>query len=193
MPVVEPVKKGLSAGSDATATAPGGRLASVASVIDHAGGATHDRSHREATAAPPAQDTAPVPAHLVGCRASCAFGEATERHHRRLKAIEHDPEAVLELMELAITWTELEYSEADTIPPEDWRAFVDSHRWADLDHVERIFRLATDIVRAATRPSVGQRTGRGRAAQNEKARLASPRVRPSLLLPRLDSNQQPSG
>jgi hypothetical protein len=140
MTVVEPVKKGLSAGSDAIATAATGRLASVASVTNHAGGATHDRSHREA-------------ARLAGCRASCAFGEATERHHRRLKAIEHDPEAVLELIELAITWPELEYSEADVIPPEAWGAFVDGHRWADLDHVQRIFGLASDIVRAATRPS----------------------------------------
>jgi hypothetical protein len=124
MTVVEPVKRGLSADSEAIATAASGRLASGASV-----------------------------SRLAGCRASCAFGGATERHHRRLKAIEHDPEAVLELMELAITWPELEYSEADVIPPESWGAFVNSHRWADLNHVRRIFGLAIDIVRAATRRS----------------------------------------
>jgi hypothetical protein len=169
MPVVEPVKKGLSAGSDVTTAAARGPLASVASAVDHAGGATPDRherqkgsrSLREAMAAPPDQGAAPAP--TAGCRAHCAFDGATERHHGRLKAIEHDPEAVLELMELAITWPELEYSEADTIPPESWDAFVASHRWADLNHVERIFGLAIDIVRTATRqrrPPVRERRGR---------------------------------
>ena len=74
-----------------------------------------------------------------------------ERHHARLTAIEYDHDAVLELMELAVTWPELDYSEKETIPPECWMAFVDSHRWADPDRVERVFSIATDVVRTARR------------------------------------------
>jgi hypothetical protein len=78
---------------------------------------------------------------------------ATEGHHARLAAIEHDQDAVLDLMELALTWPELEYSEKSTIPPESWMAFLESHRWTDPDRAERIFSLATDIVMTAKRAS----------------------------------------
>lgn len=68
-------------------------------------------------------------------------------------AIEDDPDVLLELMELAVTWPELEYSEMPIIPPDRWMIFVESHPWADPDRVERIFGVATDIVMAATRAS----------------------------------------
>ena len=63
------------------------------------------------------------------------------------------PDAILELMEVAVTWPELEYSETPTIPPHSWMAFLESHRWADPARVERIFSIATDIVMAASRTS----------------------------------------
>jgi hypothetical protein len=87
----------------------------------------------------------------VRCGATCAFDGATAQHHGRLTAIEYDQDVFLELMELAVTWPELEYSETDTIPPDSWMAFVDSHQWAEPDRVERIFSIATDIVMTARR------------------------------------------
>jgi hypothetical protein len=94
------------------------------------------------------------PVRHLRCRATCAFGGVTERHHTRLMAIEYDQDAFLELMELAVTWPELEYSETRTIPPDSWMAFVESHRWADPDRIDRIFSVATDIAMAARRAAV---------------------------------------
>jgi hypothetical protein len=85
------------------------------------------------------------------CRDTCVFDAATEWHHRRLMTIESDPEVLLELIEVAVTWPELEYSETPTIAPEDWVPFVENHHWADQDRVERIFGLATDIAMNAMR------------------------------------------
>ena len=98
------------------------------------------------------------PGRHVRCRPTCAFDGATKRHHARLMAIEHDQDASLELMELAVTWSELEYSETRTIPPDSWMAFVESHRWEDPERVERIFSIATDIAMTAKRAL----SGRGR-------------------------------
>jgi hypothetical protein len=88
-----------------------------------------------------------------GCRDTCVFDAATEWHHRRLMTIESDQDVVLELIEVAVTWPELEYSETPTIAPEHWTTFVENHHWADQDRVERIFSLATDIAWNAMRAS----------------------------------------
>jgi hypothetical protein len=65
--------------------------------------------------------------------------------------IESDQDVLLELIELAVTWPELEYSDTPTIAPENWMPFVESHHWADPDRVDRIFSLATDIAMSAMR------------------------------------------
>jgi len=87
------------------------------------------------------------------CRQACGFDGATRWHHRRLMAIETDQDVLLELIELAVTWPELEYSETPTIAPDQWIPFVENHRWADPDRVERIFSVATDIAMATARAS----------------------------------------
>jgi len=86
-----------------------------------------------------------------GCRDTCVVDAATEWHHRRLMTIESDQDVLLELIEVAVTWPELEYSETPTIAPEHWMTFAENHHWADRDRVERIFGLATDIARNAMR------------------------------------------
>lgn len=89
--------------------------------------------------------------HRSQCREACTFDAASRRHHRRLITIESDQDVLLELMELAVTWPELEYSETRKIEPEQWLRFVESHRWEDPRRVERIFSLASDIAMTATR------------------------------------------
>jgi len=136
------------------------------SEVDHPGDATHDGvkprpAHHQSHEASPVlhgQDSSPVPSRPTRCLVSCAFGAATELHHHRLMAIEEDPDVLLELMELAVTWPELEYSETQTIPPNRWMILVRSHQWADPDRVERIFSVATDIAMTATRASKQPRT-----------------------------------
>lgn len=85
------------------------------------------------------------------CRDTCAFDPAAEWHHARLRTLEADQDALLEFFELAITWHELDYSEAGVIPPDQWMTFVENHCWTDRDRIERIFRLATDVVAASRR------------------------------------------
>lgn len=93
-----------------------------------------------------------------GCRDTCSFDAGAEWHHARLRTLENDQDALLEFLELAITWHELEYSNSTLIPPDQWMAFVESHRWTNPARVERIFSLATDVVMTAER-AVSQRAG----------------------------------
>jgi hypothetical protein len=107
----------------------------------------------QALRAPCDQGPAAVPIRHPGCCITCVFDGETEWHHGRLTAIEYDHDALLELMELALTWLELEYGQTATISPDHWMAFVESHAWTDPDRVERIFSVATAIVMRARRAS----------------------------------------
>lgn len=80
----------------------------------------------------------------IRCRTRCAFGD--HAHHDRLLAVEEDVDALLDLLELAVTWGELDYSTAAVIPPREWPAFLVQHRWKDTQRCERLFALATDIA-----------------------------------------------
>jgi hypothetical protein len=83
------------------------------------------------------------------CR--CRFVRDTQVHHDQLLRVTVDPDAFLELMELAVTWGELDYSEMPLIPPNRWLEFVDSHIWADGDKAERMVSLAIDVALGAAR------------------------------------------
>lgn len=83
------------------------------------------------------------------CLSKCAFDGIAKPHHDRLVAIEADPSVFLDLVELAVTWAELEYCDRPIIPPDRWMAFVLSHSWPNPDRAERMFSVATDIARAA--------------------------------------------
>ena len=156
MPVVKTDKNGHSLGSSPT---PIPATDQAVSAINHPSRAAQDRhgtqtglgSYREGPAAPPDERLAPVPVRHVRCGATCAFDGATDLHHGRLTSLEYDQDVLLELMEMAVTWPELEYPESHTIPPDSWMAFAESHYWADPDRVERIFSIATDIVMTARR------------------------------------------
>ncbi|WP_214370435.1 hypothetical protein [Pseudonocardia sp. H11422] len=80
------------------------------------------------------------------CRGGCRTEPALRAHHDRLLLVETDADAMLELFELAVTWSELEYPADTTVAPPDWIRFAEVHRWRDQDRVERIFALATDVA-----------------------------------------------
>jgi hypothetical protein len=103
----------------------------------------------------------PMPIHAAG---SCGCRPSRRRcdHHDRLLAVECDPDAMIDLFELAVTWAELDYSEADVLPPEAWIDFADDHRWRRPDRMARVFALAADI--ALRGPSSAPRSGDLRAA-----------------------------
>jgi hypothetical protein len=79
---------------------------------------------------------------LVRCRPD----RRTRAHHDRLLRVEDDPDEVIELLELAVTWGELDYSESDVVPPEAWIDFAAGHRWRDPERVLRLFSVAADVA-----------------------------------------------
>ena len=76
----------------------------------------------------------------------CRFaGRGT--HHDRLVRAESDVTVALELLELALTWDELDYSREALIPPDDWLEFAGQHQWRDRDVAERLFSAVLDVAR----------------------------------------------
>lgn len=87
--------------------------------------------------------SATVPLDTPWCR--CA-DRRWRAHHDRLLRVETDVDEMLELLELAVTWSELDYSDAAVVPPERWTDFALAHVWGDPDRMERLFGLAADIA-----------------------------------------------
>jgi hypothetical protein len=93
-----------------------------------------------------------MPVAPGGTRCGCAPARRSSRHHDQLLAVESDPDALLDLLELAVTWGELDYGDADVLPPEAWIDFAAEHRWCRPDRVARLFALATDVALRGTNP-----------------------------------------
>jgi hypothetical protein len=93
-------------------------------------------------------------ARTMCCRDCPAAPEQAE-HHDLLLTVDVNAEALLALLEMAVTWHELDYSESPVVGPAAWLTFVESHDWADPELAERVFNLAVDIVgrRVAGAPS----------------------------------------
>jgi len=94
----------------------------------------------------------------IACHAGCRADTARRAHHDRLLAVESDPDAALELFDLAVTWHELEYDDTEIVAPAHWLEFAERHRWQDPGRVERIFGLATDIALRAALPAAAPST-----------------------------------
>lgn len=78
-------------------------------------------------------------------------------HHDRLLRVEVDPDEVLELLELAVTWHELDWSGEGVVAPEHWVEFAATHAWVQPDRVERLFGLAADVaLRGGVAPAIPQ-------------------------------------
>jgi hypothetical protein len=82
----------------------------------------------------------------LSCRAGCRVDPALRRHHDRLLTVESDVDELLELIELAVTWGELNYCGVSVVPPGQWLEFAACHEWRDPDRAARIFSVATDIA-----------------------------------------------
>lgn len=80
------------------------------------------------------------------CTGRCHLVPALRAHHDRLLTVEHDAAELLELMELAVTWGELEYDADAVIGPELWVDFAAAHLWVVPERAERIFAVAVDIA-----------------------------------------------
>lgn len=89
---------------------------------------------------------AAAPLRLVTCRCACPAGP-TRAHHDRLLTVDSDVSVLLELMELAVTWHELDYSAAPVVPPSEWVDFAERHVWVRPERAEAAFILALDVLR----------------------------------------------
>ena len=84
------------------------------------------------------------PPQKLSC--SCAFYRPARIHHDRLLTVENDLDALIDLFDLAVTWGELDYSGQRLVEPVAWSEFVSSHRWQNVNRVQQIFQLATDVA-----------------------------------------------
>lgn len=92
-------------------------------------------------------DTFKAESDYCGCR----FEQSAPAHHRRLVSLEADPMiSLVELIEMAATWNELEYGEIEpVIPPSEWIDFAEAHAWSDGDRVfDALVALASLVPRA---------------------------------------------
>jgi hypothetical protein len=80
------------------------------------------------------------------CRAGCRYGARAAWHHDQLLDADDNTESMLGLVELALTWHELDYPPGSVIEPSDWDEFLTTHQWHDRARAARIFSLAGDIV-----------------------------------------------
>lgn len=85
----------------------------------------------------------------VECR--CRFAKDSPGHHRRLISLETQPmTSLVELIEMAATWGEIEYDETEpVIPPSEWIEFAQSHAWTD---VEKVFDALVALASLTPRP-----------------------------------------
>ena len=84
----------------------------------------------------------------------CRFARIAPRHHDALLNVEADVATTLELMELATTWEEIDYSEEAVIPPCDWMDFAAAHNWRDPELASRLFSLAIDVAARRGEPAM---------------------------------------
>jgi hypothetical protein len=88
----------------------------------------------------------------------CRFASIAPRHHDLLLNVEVDVATTLELMELATTWEEIDYSEEAVIPPCDWMDFAAAHNWRDPELAARLFSLAIDVASRRAEPALAGRS-----------------------------------
>ncbi len=79
-------------------------------------------------------------------RIRCCRDRTVAAHHDRLLRVDVDVDALLELLEMAVTWHELDYGPCAVVGPAAWSTFVEDHEWTRRDRAEQAFALAVDIV-----------------------------------------------
>lgn len=87
-------------------------------------------------------------------RCGCRFERLAPEHHRRLAALEERPwEGLVELVEMAATWGELEYGEREPIiGPADWIDFAEQHSWRDSTRVGDVMIALASLALPVSRP-----------------------------------------
>lgn len=88
---------------------------------------------------------APVPTRFETCGGGCVATPYRD-HHDQLLTVDTDPDTLLALIELAVTWHELDYSVEPVVGPHEWLTFAARHRWVLPERAEWAFALAVDIV-----------------------------------------------
>lgn len=82
----------------------------------------------------------------ASCLPQCPYRGSWRWHHDRLLRVTWDHAELLDLLELAMTWHELDYAAYSLIEPSKWEDFLAVHRWQDHERAARVFHLAHDIA-----------------------------------------------
>ena len=90
----------------------------------------------------------------------CRFAKLAPRHHDVLVQVESNVAMALELLELATTWEELDYSGEEMIPPSDWIDFAAIHDWRDPALADRLFSVALDVINRSPQLALAARDRR---------------------------------
>jgi len=77
----------------------------------------------------------------------CRFASSAPRHHAELLLAGSNVDTAVALIELAVTWEELDYTDQPVIPPHHWLEFWSDHAWPDADLACRLFSAAVDVAR----------------------------------------------
>jgi len=101
-------------------------------------------------------ETTLAPSSTVVCH--CRFASAAPAHHDQLVRAATDVAEAVELVELAVSWNELDYSREAVIPPVDWLEFAAEHRWQNEGVAVRLFSAAVDIAHRRGAPSPAARS-----------------------------------
>jgi hypothetical protein len=89
---------------------------------------------------------AQAPVRPTYCLGQCGEALRHPAHHDRLLTVDTNIDVLLELLEIAVTWYELDYSAASVVGPENWSSFADEHTWTVPTRAHRAFSLAVDIA-----------------------------------------------
>ncbi len=81
-------------------------------------------------------------------RCDCPFARTAPLHHDQLLRTVSDVTMAVELLELATTWGEIDYTAEVLVPPSHWLEFAARHAWPDAELAERLFAVAVDVARA---------------------------------------------
>jgi hypothetical protein len=100
----------------------------------------------------------------------CKYRALAPEHHDRLLALEQDPlDSLVELIEIATTWHELEYGLCQPVlSPGAWFDFALSHSWKDPSRISDLMIALSSISQPA--PHTGDRNS---SAPLETEQLAS--------------------
>lgn len=115
-----------------------------------------------------------------GSPCPCGFWADAPEHHDELLSVETASfDAVTSIIEMAVTWNEVEYDERPLIDPSEWLDFADAHTWSDPARVTDFFLATISLLPPRPRRSIASVVPLRAERCEEPPQRAAPAVRPA--------------